>query len=87
MNCWVYVLQSQKDSRVYVGITSNLRRRIKEHNAGRNRSTSGGEPYALVLKEPYEDHQRARLREKFLKSGQGRAFLKSLLRSQPAEGG
>ncbi len=36
---WVYVLQSSKDSRFYTGVTSDLSRRIRDHNSGNVRST------------------------------------------------
>jgi putative endonuclease len=88
MVCWVYVLRDAK-GRNYVGITARLRRRIGEHNAGRRRGDRGRGPFTLVYKEACEDHPSARAREKFLKSGAGRTWLKQRLADdQPsADGG
>jgi len=79
MSVWVYVLQSTTSGRLYVGITGNLRRRLAEHNGGHCRSTRTERPWRVVHKEPFQDHASARLREKFLKSGQRREWLKVLL--------
>ncbi len=75
MTCWVYVLRGG-DGRNYVGITTRLRRRIKEHNQGYTRGDAGRGPFKLVYKEECADHEAARQREKFLKSGVGRTWLK-----------
>jgi putative endonuclease len=84
MGCWTYVLQSQQDGSFYVGITSHLRARIKDHNAGRNRSTAAGRPWVLLHREEFPDHASARAREKFLKSGMGREFLETLKANSPS---
>ena len=75
---YVYVIKSSIKKFRYVGITNDLDRRIKEHNSGKNKSTTLYLPFDLVLKEEYADYLEARKREKFLKSGQGRKFLDSL---------
>jgi putative endonuclease len=72
----VYAIKSSVDNRIYVGFTSNLERRIKEHNQGKTKSTKGDKP--LIYKEPIDTRQAAREREKFLKSGVGKEFLKTL---------
>ena len=74
-----YVLRSERDGRLYVGSTSNLSKRIDEHNRGKVRSTKGRRPFSLVYREEYENKIMARKREIFLKSGQGRLFLKAKL--------
>ena len=76
MSVWTYILQSKKDGSFYVGITNRLVQRIKEHNAGRNRSTTRMRPWNLVYKEKHEDYKIARKREKYLKSGVGRNWMK-----------
>lgn len=89
MGVWVYVLRSEKSDHHYVGITGDLGRRLQEHKAGQTRSTRGGGPWKLVLTEEHANHSLAREREKFLKSGQGREYLRRILaaRSAPASGG
>ncbi len=73
---FVYALRSRKDGALYVGMTSNLERRLAEHNHGYNRSTVSRGPFELIHSEACESHMEARQREKFLKSGKGREILK-----------
>ena len=62
-------------------MTKYLDRRLKEHNEGKNRSTKGFAPFELVHVEEFEERTEARKREKYLKSGIGREFVKTLLNS------
>ena len=73
----VYVLRSEKDGRYYVGMTSDLRKRLIAHNTGRTKSTKGYRPWRLLHLEEYPDREIARKREKYLKSGYGKQWLKS----------
>jgi putative endonuclease len=75
----VYVLRSAKDGGFYVGITSDLDRRLREHAEGKTRSTVSRRPFALVYREAYSSRVDAAKRERFLKSGPGREFLKGML--------
>ncbi|MDP2653230.1 MAG: GIY-YIG nuclease family protein [Candidatus Omnitrophota bacterium] len=72
----VYSLISQKDGRIYVGITSDFERRIKEHNAGKTRSTKGFRPWQLLCLQSVESRIAARELEKKWKSGAGKEYLK-----------
>ena len=74
---YVYVLKSLKDRKLYTGFTRNVKRRVEAHNSGMNKSTRFRVPLVLVYTESYLDEKEARLRERFLKSGKGRKFLKS----------
>jgi putative endonuclease len=76
---FTYVMRSGKDLGFYVGLTSNLERRLKEHNAGYNRSTRSRRPFEIVYVEHCDSRLEARKREKFLKSGVGREFLKRVV--------
>ncbi|NQT93580.1 MAG: GIY-YIG nuclease family protein [Lentisphaerae bacterium] len=78
MACWVYVLRGT-DGRNYTGIAQNLARRIREHNAGRTPADRSRGPFRLIYKEQQPDHAAARQREKVLKSGAGRRWLKQRL--------
>lgn len=78
---FVYVLQSEADSGLYIGKTGNLRRRFGEHQNGESRSTKGRRPWKLIYYEAYLDELDAEGREVFLKSGGGRRFLDKQLRS------
>jgi putative endonuclease len=75
---YVYVLRSEKDGRFYVGMTGNVNRRIKEHNAGRAKSTKGWRPWKLFFVEEVDTRVEAREREKHLKSGVGKEYIKEL---------
>jgi len=79
----VYILQSQKDGTFYTGITENISRRIREHNAGQNKSTKHRAPFSLVYSEEYEARTDAREREKFLKTGSGGEFRDNILKNIP----
>jgi putative endonuclease len=75
----VYVLYSLSAKRRYVGFTSNLNRRLIEHNNGYNRSTKAYKPWIVVYTEEYVLREEARKREVYLKSGVGREFLNNKL--------
>jgi len=79
---WVYAILSEKDGRIYVGMTKNVNERVEQHNAGKSKSTKGYRPWKLFYSEKIGDGAAAREREKYLKSGSGKEFLKSLLRNQ-----
>ncbi len=75
----VYVLYSDDFTRFYVGMTNNLERRLYEHNSRQNRSTKAYVPWRVIHKELFETRNEARIREKYLKSGIGREFTKTLI--------
>jgi putative endonuclease len=74
---FVYVLKSKKDNKRYIGFTDNLDRRISEHNAGLVKSTRNRRPLELVYFEKFGKKSEAMKREKYFKTGFGRAFLKN----------
>ena len=72
----VYALVSEVDRRIYVGFTSDINRRLLEHNNGQTTSTKGYRPWTLFYTETAKDRVEARAREKYLKGGSGKEFLK-----------
>ncbi|MCK9426983.1 MAG: GIY-YIG nuclease family protein [Ignavibacteriaceae bacterium] len=74
----VYVLRSLKDGKRYIGFTSNIERRLLEHHSGDVSSTKNRRPLELIYSEDFSNKQEAEEREKFFKSGQGRAELKRM---------
>ncbi|MCR4325284.1 MAG: GIY-YIG nuclease family protein [Patescibacteria group bacterium] len=64
---YVYLLVSIKDSKGYIGSTSDLKRRLREHNSGEVPSTKPRRPFELVYYEAYRHEKDARLRESGLK--------------------
>lgn len=73
----VYVLRSTVDpARHYVGVTSDVERRLEFHNESPKRHTSRFRPWSLVATVWFHDPRLALRFEKYLKSGSGRAFSK-----------
>ena len=73
---YVYVLENQDDKSFYIGFTSDLKRRIFEHqNAKGGRTTSLKNNWKLIYYESYLNKKDALGREKFLKGGSGRKYL------------
>jgi len=75
----VYAILSLKDGRIYVGFSSNVERRINEHNSGKTKSTKGFRPWQLIFTENVDTRIEARKREKYWKSGIGKEQLKDML--------
>ncbi len=80
---FIYILRSRADNGYYVGFTSDLNKRIKEHNSGRTKSLKHRLPLELVYSEEYEKKKDAKAREAQLKSWKGGDAFKNLLRSSP----
>jgi putative endonuclease len=74
----VYAINSQVKNYIYVGMTSNLSRRLVQHNNGHERTTKPYRPFQLIFTQSFPDRNAARVREKYLKSGVGKEFLRSL---------
>ncbi len=72
---FVYVIKNPKGL-LYKGLTNNLERRLFEHHSGLGKWTKGRGPFELVYFEEHESKSLAQERERYLKSGQGREFLK-----------
>lgn len=75
---YVYVLKSINHYRFYVGMTTDVEKRLKEHNSGKTKSTKGYLPWLIVLVEEYPARLEARKREVYLKSGVGKEYIKQL---------
>jgi predicted GIY-YIG superfamily endonuclease len=77
---YVYLIQSQSSAgQRYVGVTSDLRRRLTEHNAGKSPHTSRYVPWKLVTYVAFSDEDQAEAFERYMKSGSGHAFAKKRL--------
>jgi len=79
MHC-VYVLRSASDDGFYIGYSRNLRKRFQQHAQGDSFATSYRGPWKLIYYEAYLERDDALGRERYLKSGSGRKFLKKQLR-------
>lgn len=78
---YVYVLLSEKDSNFYTGSTSDLKSRIKQHNEGKVPSTKNRRPLQLIYYEACLSREDAFRREKYLKTGMGKRYLRNRLKS------
>jgi predicted GIY-YIG superfamily endonuclease len=77
---YVYILRSLEDrGRYYIGITGDLRSRLKKHNAGEVSHTSKYAPWEIKTYLAFADENQAFAFEKYLKSPSGRAFAKKRL--------
>lgn len=74
---YVYVLCSQKDRKFYVGYTKNVQKRVEQHNSGKVRSTKRRLPMKLIYWEGCINQQDAATREKYLKTGWGKRYIKA----------
>ena len=83
MPFWAYVLQSESTGQIYIGQTNHLHARLQEHNAPDFRGTLHTKrrpgPWRLVYSEECATRSDAMRREKQLKTGSGRRFIRQLL--------
>jgi putative endonuclease len=77
---YVYVLESQKDGKFYVGYTKDLQKRLEEHNSGRVPSTKERRPMTLIYWEGCMSQKDATRREKYLKTTWGKRYIKGRLK-------
>lgn len=77
---YVYILYSLKDKKLYIGFTTNLEKRIEQHNSGLNTSTKGRQPFRLIHAESFLNEQDARQQERYYKTGRGRKTLHKILK-------
>lgn len=79
---YVYILISESGLRTYVGCTTDVERRLNEHNCGKVRSSSPYRPYRVLYTEEFSNLIEARRRERFYKGTTGRRMIHALLEDQ-----
>jgi putative endonuclease len=77
---YVYVLQSEKDHKFYIGCASNIKKRLEEHNSGKVSTTRNRRPLKLIYWEGCLNQQDAASRERYLKTTWGKRYIKSRLK-------
>ena len=77
---YTYVLKSVRDNKLYIGWSDNLKTRLAKHNDGQVPATTSRRPLELIYYEACLSKNKAIAREKYLKTGYGRNFLKNRLR-------
>ena len=83
---YVYVLKSLNNGSHYIGCTSDINRRIREHNRGENISTKKHSPFKLLHSETYASQHEAFKREKVIKSYKGGEAFKKLIQRRAGGG-
>jgi predicted GIY-YIG superfamily endonuclease len=74
---YVYLLQSEAGANQrYVGITTDLKKRVAEHNTRKSPHTSKCAPWNLVTYIAFSNERKAQSFERYLKSGSGHAFAR-----------
>ena len=76
----IYVLKSQKDENLYIGCTSDIKKRMEYHNEGRVFSTKSRRPLVLIFKEEFFDKYQAFRTERYYKSAKGKRELKAKIK-------
>ncbi len=74
----VYVLYSENFEKHYTGFTSNFEQRLLSHNVLGKGWTKKYWPWKVLLTDSYETKSEAMQRERWLKTGVGRDFIKQL---------
>lgn len=79
---YTYCLESNKNKKLYIGYTNNLKRRFVEHNDGKGGDfTMKNRPWKLIFYEAHANEYDARTMEKFYKTGYGKEILKDKLKN------
>ncbi|MFC7336603.1 GIY-YIG nuclease family protein [Haloferula chungangensis] len=77
---YAYIIRSEMDySKFYYGSTDNLRRRIRDHNSGKNLTTKDSKPWKLIWYGGFANEGEAREFERYLKTASGKAFARKRL--------
>ena len=76
---YIYMLRSQRDGSFYIGFTTDLERRLYEHNQGLSRYTKSKIPWIMVYTEKFEEKRDALKRELFLKIQRNKSFYLKLI--------
>jgi len=75
----VYIISSRIRRYLYVGLTRRWPERFLEHQKGKEKTTSPYRPFRVLGTESFQTRKEARQREKYLKSGIGKEWIKSSL--------
>ena len=74
---YTYVLKSKKDGNFYTGVAIDLKERLSKHNEGMVMSTKHRTPFELVYFEACLNKHDAYRREKYLKTGMGKRYIRN----------
>lgn len=77
---YTYVLKSQKDEKLYIGYSADLKNRLTQHQKGEVESTRHRRPLDLIFYEAFKGKEDAQRREKYFKTEKGKSSLKQMIR-------
>ena len=77
---FVYALASKSRNYIYIGLSSELEKRIHAHNSGYKRTTRPYLQFRLIRQEKHATRIEARQREKYLKSTAGKTWLRAQIK-------
>lgn len=83
MKYFVYIIESVKTHKYYVGSTDNVRNRITKHNKGGSKYTKGKGPWLVEYTEVFETLSEARKKERQIKSWKKRKAIERLFTNGP----
>ena len=78
---YCYILYSEKLNKYYVGSTTDITRRLEDHNRGKEKFTKTGCPWVIVYTEIFTELLDARRREASIKKQKSRKYIEALIRS------
>ncbi len=81
MNGYVYILQSLKNDRFYIGSTNNLEKRLIEHNQGKSTYTNLTKPFKIIFSQEFDNLSIARKIEYKIKSFKSKKVIISIIES------
>ena len=79
---YVYVLLSSQDKKFYIGFSEDVKKRLADHNAGRNTSTKPRRPFELIYYEAHLSKEDALRREAYFKTTKGKSTLRQIRKSR-----
>lgn len=79
---FVYILKSNSRENFYIGSTSDILKRLEQHNTARSGYTSAGQPWELVYSEQFFTKSEAIRREKEIKRMKSARYIESLVNTQ-----
>lgn len=84
--CWMYILKNEETNRYYIGSTTDLKRRLKQHKSGQTKTTRMLRTLKLVYSEYFDKIENARERELKLKSYKSKKYLEWLIGAHSSTG-
>ena len=76
---YLYIIKSERNNKYYIGVSSNIGKRLSQHNAGKEKSTKSYVPWVLVYFEKYDSRGEAMIRERFIKKQKSHKWIDRLI--------